>query len=224
MLKYLQTNETKSMFASLLLHSLVILIFVFYFATKPEVKKRPEIITMQLENIAMPSKPMQQAKPEPIKEQEPKPIKKEIIEPKKVVAIPQPTKDSIVTKKPIVEAKKAEPTQKEPIKTEEKPTPKVEPIKENYSKTNFSEIRGMVLANLVYPKMAKRMQWEGVATVRMVIDSSGKLISASIASSSGKSALDDAAMDAVMSLKGKTLPKPQETETITMPIKFNLED
>lgn len=224
---YLQTNETKSIFVSLLLHSLVILLFVFYFGNKPEVKKKPEIITMQLENIVMPTtlKPIEEVKPEP--------IEKEIIEPKKVETIqkPEPTKESFVAKKPIAEPKKTEPTKKEPIKSESKKSEeqpvvkaKEEPKKENYSKTNFSTIRGMVLANLVYPKMAKRMQWEGVVRVRMVIDSSGRLISASIADSSGKSVLDDAAMNAVMSLNSKTLPKPQETETITMPIKFNLED
>ncbi len=49
-----------------------------------------------------------------------------------------------------------------------------------------------------YPRKARRMAWEGSVLIRLVIDSSGKIQSATVARSSGNQDLDEAARKAVM--------------------------
>ncbi|HHO41864.1 MAG TPA: energy transducer TonB, partial [Epsilonproteobacteria bacterium] len=92
----------------------------------------------------------------------------------------------------------------------------------SFSKTNFAIIRDMVLANLKYPNNAKRMGWQGVVEVQLVVSQSGKLLEYKIYKSSGKRQLDQAALNAVKSIANKNLPKPQTKTTLILPIGFKL--
>ncbi|NCB54927.1 MAG: energy transducer TonB, partial [Epsilonproteobacteria bacterium] len=67
-----------------------------------------------------------------------------------------------------------------------------------------------------------RMSWTGVVHVALVIDTDGKLVGATIHQSSGKSVLDDAALEAAFKLKSDLLPKPQRLSTVILPIAFKL--
>ena len=91
-----------------------------------------------------------------------------------------------------------------------------------FLKTNFAVIRDMVLSNLEYPSIAKRMRWNGTVEVKLIIDTSGKLLHCSIFKSSGKKQLDKAALEAAESIASKTLPKPNLKTTVILPIIFEL--
>jgi protein TonB len=222
----LKYSQTKPMLISVIMHIIVISFFVFYFANKPVIKKDPEMVMVNLESITI--KKPEQVVTRPVVENKVEPVKHEIIE-KKIVAIqkPQPNKESFVVK-PAEQVEKPQPVKKEKTKQSiEASSPKKteEPKEENFEKTNYEVIRGKVLANLVHPRMAIRMGWSGVTTVRLTIDSNGRLVDSVMVKSSGRDILDKAAMDAVMALRGQSLPKPQDnTATITIPIKFTIKD
>jgi protein TonB len=80
----------------------------------------------------------------------------------------------------------------------------------------------MALKNLVYPKIARKRGWSGTTTIELQIATDGKLIKAVVTHSSGREALDDAALKSVLSLKGKELPKPKTLTKISLPIRFAL--
>jgi periplasmic protein TonB len=52
-----------------------------------------------------------------------------------------------------------------------------------------------------YPPRARRAGWEGVATIRAVIDETGRVVSAEVLASSGHQSLDQAALEAVKSAR-----------------------
>ena len=66
------------------------------------------------------------------------------------------------------------------------------------------------------------MGWNGVVHVALVIDTNGRLESATIHQSSGRAVLDDAALEAALKLKGDQLPKPKSLSTVILPIAFKL--
>ncbi len=91
------------------------------------------------------------------------------------------------------------------------------------SKTDYAIIRNKVLSNLEYPNIAKRMSWQGITQIALKIDPNGKLVSAKIDRSSGKTLLDEAALLAAIGLKNSQLPRPQTTVTIILPVAFKLQ-
>lgn len=93
---------------------------------------------------------------------------------------------------------------------------------QEFIETNFSIIRDMALKNLVYPKIARKRGWSGTTTIELQIATDGKLIKAVVTHSSGREALDDAALKSVLSLKGKELPRPKTLTKISLPIRFAL--
>jgi len=75
-----------------------------------------------------------------------------------------------------------------------------------------------------YPRQAERAGQEGLVHVAVTIDSSGRLLSASVIRSSGFTALDEAAIEAVR--RAAPFPRPpasagQGTIPFTAPIRFN---
>ena len=235
--KQLKNNELKGIFLSLLIHSSLIGA-VFVYQDKPQkVASEEKVVSLDLMSYKLPKKveetPKPQEKPKPIKK--PEPIKKE--KPKEVKEVvkkePKPYKP-VEPKKEIVKPKveevvKEEVVQKEIIQPKEvqkpletKPAINEEMQKQVFIKTNFAIIRDMVLSNLSYPNIAKRMGWTGVAKVELQVDATGKLLHVKIVQSSGKKALDEAALRAAEQLKEKTLPKPQSLTTIILPISFDL--
>jgi protein TonB len=80
----------------------------------------------------------------------------------------------------------------------------------------------MALKNLVYPKIARKRGWSGTTTIELQIAPDGKLIKAFVTHSSGREVLDNAALESILSLKNKTLPKPAVKTTISLPINFAL--
>jgi protein TonB len=236
--KQLKNNELKGIFLSLLIHSSLIGA-VFVYQDKPQkVASEKKVVSLDLMSYKLPKKveetpkpqekPKPIKKPEPIKKNKPKEVKKEPkphipVEPKKEIVEPkveEVVKEEIV-KEEIVPKEIIQPKEvQKPLET--KPAINEEMQKQVFIKTNFAIIRDMVLSNLSYPSIAKRMGWTGVAKVELQVDATGKLLHVKIVQSSGKKALDEAALRAAEQLKEKTLPKPQSLTTIALPIAFFL--
>ncbi len=222
-----RNNELKGIFLSLLLHSTLLAAFLINDDEPMKLADKEKTISIDLISYHPKKHNIEKSKPEP------KPIKKIVAKSKPVKKI-EPKHKPIVHKraepKPTKKTKDIElPKKDEPIQ----PKKRLKPVKTNqindtkkqqqaFVKTNFTIIRDMVLSNLRYPNIAKRMGWEGTIEVKLVISKSGKLLEYSITKSSGKKHLDKAALKAVKSMYGKELPKPNSRTTILLPIAFRL--
>jgi protein TonB len=69
-----------------------------------------------------------------------------------------------------------------------------------------------VSAKVEYPKMAKMRHQEGVVTVQITVDGTGKPTAATVAQSSGMQSLDDAALAAVNA--AAPFPAPPGPDTV----------
>jgi protein TonB len=215
-MSWIKSSESKGVFFSLLIHSTLLTILLMCNDKPIKLADKEKIVSIDLISY-------QPAKPKIIEKQEPKPEPKKVEKPK-----PKPIKKEEPKHKPIVH-KKQEP-KPEPIKKELKEIVKdivkpesMQPNKQAFIKTNFAIIRDMVLSNLKYPSIAKRMGWQGIVEVKLVIDKNGKLTHYNIVKSSGKKHLDQSALKAVESIAKKDLPKPNSITTIILPIGFKLQ-
>jgi len=212
---WLKTNESKGMFLSLLIHSTLLTALLMSNDKPMKLADKEKTVSIDLISCHPKKQNIEKPKPESIK----KIVEKHKPKPKPIKKIEKPVK-----KEEIIEQKKIEPIQPKkplkPVKTNQiKDTHKQQ---QAFVKTNFTIIRDMVLSNLSYPNIAKRMGWQGVVEVKLIISSSGKLLEYSITKSSGKKHLDKAALKAVKSMYGKELPKPNSRTTILLPIAFRL--
>jgi len=239
----------KGFVASLLIHLSLVGSYLLYTQDKPKkIANKEKLITINLQNCDLPKQNILKPEFKPIKKVNQKP-KKKPIQKKKEIVKPKPKKliqkkKEILKQKPKEVAKpKTEPKDeiekpledvtKQELKTEvfqsktvEKPQDTkntIEMQQQAFIQTNFTIIRNMVLSNLSYPRIARKMGWQGVVKVRLVIDKNGKLLSYKIIESSDKKRLDQAALDAVESIKNKILPKPKARTTIILPISFKLQ-
>lgn len=73
--------------------------------------------------------------------------------------------------------------------------------------------------NQFYPEAARRQGIEGEALVLLIIDQNGNVIAARIEESSGHRILDEAALNAVRSLRSLPSDAPQES---LLPVRFRL--
>ena len=219
---YAHKREMAMLSISFFLHVSMI-VFYFLFVHQKSLEILPaktivmEIATVERSQAPIPaiSKLIEEVTPEALK-----PIQEKSITRSKPVI----KKEAMIPIKEEVTPAPLEPVLSEPIAVE--PTPVVSSTQsipfEPYVKTDFEIIRDKVLSHLVYPSIAKRMNWNGVVHVALVIDSSGYLLSASIHQSSGRDILDNAALEAANKLKNQQLPKPQSTSTVILPIAFKL--
>lgn len=219
-----KSYESRALSFSLVLHACVIGFYLFYLHQKPLEILPAKTVVLEISNIErIAPKPVEPTPPEPIEEikkVEPKPIEKvkplpKPIVKKEVVKNPEPIREEVVQQP--VEAVQPIATPKEVA-----PVTPTTTSAEPYVKTDFEIIRDKVLARLVYPSMARRMNWNGVVQIALVIDTDGRLVSASIHQSSNRSILDEAALEAANKLKGEQLPKPKALSTVILPIAFQL--
>jgi len=227
MMAYQHTkNEAKGFLFSVLAHTVLIGgYFIFLHSQSLTVMSSSKMIVMEMatleRSIAPKNVPPASLQPEEVKiePEKPKPvIKKESVKPlpKQEVIVPIET-----THEPIPSL--LTPLESAPTRVQESVQVPAQSVQaEPFVKTDFEIIRDKVLSHLVYPSIAKRMNWNGVVHVALVIDSSGYLLNASIHQSSGRDILDNAALEAANKLKNQQLPKPQSTSTVILPIAFKL--
>jgi len=218
-----KTYEGRALSFSILLHVSVIGFYLLFLHQKPLEMIPSKTVVLEISNIErMAPKPPEPTPPEPVQEvkkvepikpvEKVKPLPKPIV--KKEVVNPEPIREEVVQPveavKPVVAPQEVAPIT--PTSTNAEP----------YERTDFEIIRDKVLSRLVYPSVARRMGWNGVVQVALVINTDGRLVSATIHQSSGRALLDDAALEAALKLKGDQLPKPNSLSTVILPIAFKL--
>jgi protein TonB len=244
-----KSQNLKFLTFSFMIHSALFLLYMLYRLNNQDtLHNEAKSITMELEYITVsntpafkPIVPLVQPKPivqqianqevtEPTRMPKVEPeISQQIIEPKLQIT-PSPVHKIV---KPIVVAPKTLQRPKPivhrlPSKVTGSVTTKTlsslssSAKAKSISKTDFKIIRDKVFSHLLYPSIAKRMSWQGVVHIAITIDTKGKIVTAKIAQSSGKSILDKAALQAVYELKNHHLPKPQSTTTLILPVAFKL--
>lgn len=230
MVAYSKKNEAKSLLTSFLIHGAVIGgYFLLIHQHSLEIMQSSKMVVMEIatfERPPAPIPPVVQSSPEPIQEvkQEPlKPIEHKHKERRKH----KPRVEEPINPMPIQEEltpAQVQSTSSQSVAAE--PTPVVTPTQsvpsEPYVRTDFEIIRDKVLSYLIYPSIAKRMNWNGVVHVALEIDTSGFLTKASIHQSSGRDILDAAALEAANKLTNQQLPKPKSSSTVILPIAFKM--
>lgn len=212
----------KSYLVSFMIHSIVFFGYLWFLNTKTDIQKASDTVYLEMSLS-------QFAEPTP-----PPPIVQEVTPPPPPVVKPKP----IIKDKPIIPIEKKEEIQtqventvvSEPVVTQEvtKPVKQAEVIptpaqqQQAFVQTNFTIIRDMVLKNLVYPSMAKRMGHTGVVELTLVIDTNGKLLKYFVSNGSESKLLDKAALESVAKVASAEFPKPQTTSTIVLPVSFRL--
>jgi len=172
---------------------------------------------------------------EPVEKETPKPVDEiakaePVTEPLIEKAIePQEAPQELAQKTPNTEPTEQKEEQKQETLAEATPTetkteaqPSAATLEQEFIETNFEVIRSMVLENLKYPRLAKRMQQTGIVELLLVIDEQGKLIDISLENSSGYKLLDKSALKAAEYLAEMTLPVPKSTSKILLPVAFAL--
>ncbi|QOG12788.1 energy transducer TonB [Arcobacter sp. FWKO B] len=216
----------KSYLVSFLIHSVVFFGYLWFINTKTDIHKASENVSFEisLSQFVEPSPPAPVVQeiipPKPI--EQPKPIKQEVVIPVKPIVKEKP----IVPIEPVQEAvqEPAKEVAVEETKSIVMPQPALsnEQISQAFVQTNFTIIRDMVLKNLIYPNMAKRMGHTGVVEMTLVIDTNGKLLKYFISKSSDSKLLDKAAIDSVEKVAYVEFPKPEVQSTIILPVSFRL--
>lgn len=229
MVAYQKKNESKSLLVSLLAHAVLMGgYFLFLHQQSLTLMQSSKMVVMELSTFERPPIPT----PPVVEPTPPQELIKEPIKPIEPVKSKPIVKLKPVVKKEVVQPVKEEVSvSPEPVSVQQpvpiEPTPPiVAPAQsmpsEPYIRTDFEIIRDKVLSYLLYPSIAKRMNWNGVVHVALEIDTNGFLLKASIYQSSGREILDHAALEAANRLKNQQLPKPQSASTVILPIAFKL--
>lgn len=96
----------------------------------------------------------------------------------------------------------------------------VEETKQNYLKEHFAYIRNIVQQKLSYPKIARRMGWEGKVLISFIVCPDGHAKGITIRESSGIEMLDKNAVLAVQ--QASPFPKPPIEAQLIIPINYSL--
>ncbi len=99
--------------------------------------------------------------------------------------------------------------------------PVQEPFTEkHYVDKNFYYVKDLIMQNITYPAVARRMKWQGTAVITFVVLEDGSVKNIKIKSGSGHSMLDKNITDAIR--KAQPFPCPPAAAEFTMPIKYTL--
>lgn len=90
-----------------------------------------------------------------------------------------------------------------------------------YLNEHFTYIRNLIIKRLVYPRIARRMGWNGRVILAFVVAEDGSVHSLHVRESSGYPALDNSAMETVKSVA--PFPRPPVAAEIVMPVQFQLQ-
>ena len=102
--------------------------------------------------------------------------------------------------------------------SEKHPAP--ESVQQRYVKENFAYIRDLITKQLVYPPMARRMNWSGKSVVSFTIVEDGSVHTVQVIQSSGYPLLDKSALETVK--QAAPFPKPPSRAEIVVPISFKM--
>lgn len=95
-----------------------------------------------------------------------------------------------------------------------------EALKSRYLQAHFSYIRDLILKNLTYPPVARKLGWQGNVKVSFVIKEDGKVEQLRIAKSSGYEILDRKVVETIREVQ--PFPKPPVRAEIVIPVVYAL--
>jgi protein TonB len=95
-----------------------------------------------------------------------------------------------------------------------------EPARQRYLKEHFGSIRDLVAGGVVYPPVARRMNWSGRTLVAFTVTQDGGAEDVRVLETSGFPILDTCAVEAVR--KAAPFPKPQVRAEIVLPVAFRI--
>lgn len=96
----------------------------------------------------------------------------------------------------------------------------IEAAKARYMKERFHYIRDLILRNIDYPLIARRMGWKGSVTVAFIIGEAGYVENIRIVHGSGHKILDESTVKAIEKIQ--PFPKPPGRAEIVIPIEYRL--
>lgn len=201
--------------------------------SRPEPRIEPKIeITPEPRNAPTPEPPVSriEPRPEPRAEVRPEPPPAPVAQPRieteaPPVQAPAPPVAVATTRPAPVAAPVPPPAPPRPVEVKKEPiVSAVEPgLLQIYGQSISKEIKRYQK----YPPVALRRGWEGTAEVQLQIAADGKVTSVTLGKSSGRSVLDEEALNMVR--KASPLPQaPQNLRgrqlTVTVPIVFKLQE
>ncbi len=89
-----------------------------------------------------------------------------------------------------------------------------------YHKKNFNYIKDGIQQNVIYPRQARMMGWQGRVILSFTINADGRVEGITVKESSGFALLDKKAIETVR--KAAPFPSPPVPAELTIPIVFNL--
>jgi protein TonB len=89
-----------------------------------------------------------------------------------------------------------------------------------YLKANFSYIKDIINKNIIYPRIARQMGWEGKVIVSFVIASDGMAKNIRVINSSGREIFDRNSVETIKNVS--PFPKPPVEAQIIIPIQYRL--
>lgn len=169
----------------------------------------PELAEAAKPEIAIP-KPV---KPKPPRPKPPKPQEK-----------PKPTPEKPVEEKPV----DTPPVVSQPVKADKTPQPPSVPSDSAAKRSWQGDLQQHLAKFQRYPEEARRRNISGSTRLRFEVDADGKVVSVSIAQSSGNAALDRATLEMIR--RAQPLPKPPDeilksgSVEVTAPFNYQLKD
>jgi len=94
-------------------------------------------------------------------------------------------------------------------------------LKTKYLKKHFAYIRDIIMKNISYPHMARKMGWSGKVLVSFVVYETGHAEDIKVVESSGFAALDRNAVETIK--KACPFPKPPVKAELIIPVVYRLE-
>ncbi|MFH0708753.1 MAG: TonB family protein [Pseudomonadota bacterium] len=214
---------------SLLLHA--VLLGLFFFAVSMYVQKKPpEPLKIHISSFAVPVK---QSMPTPLppKQQEPAPVPKNIpiqpaltppIKPAPIVPRPVIPVVQTIAKTPTVVATPVTPPKVlDAPKAPPAPPPPPVNVEKEFLNAHLGEIRGLLLQNLKYPKMAQKLKMQGEVRIAFTLGADGSVEDIKIIEGSGFDLLDEDARTLIEKTASK-FPKPSKSVRISVPLSYVL--
>lgn len=221
---------------SLVLHLIVFGFFLFWF-TGDRVKQASKPLKINIASFVAPS--VQTPSPRVPTPLPAVPLKQTIAPIQKSTSLPPVVTKSLPTKiapapmvTPPVTTSKIEPisvqvpaiiaveTPKTPMAAPTPPSPPVN-VEKEFLNAHLGEIRGLLLQNLKYPKMAQKLKMQGEVRVYFSLSSDGSVDDIRVVESSGFELLDEDAK-ALIEKMASRFPKPTKSVRINVPVSYVL--
>lgn len=225
------TNKTRSFGYSLVFHTFFGAIF-FFLLTYNTPPKPPEPIKITLNAyVPQPSQPQEVQKSKPIEppkqivQPQQKPIPQKIVQAPIAIKppVPQPTLPIQQPITPPVTPPVAPPSPPQPPKkvAPQLPPPPPQNVQKEFLNAHLGEIRGLLVQNLKYPKMAQKLKMQGEVRIAFSLDSDGSVSNIKVVESSGFDLLDSDAAELIEKTASR-FPKPSESVRISVPLSYVL--